>query len=269
MFGPSEDLYIVDQRTKALRVMRQRTGMIDLVAAFAVADATNFSQPTWGQLVTLNHPTCIARGQGSDAEAMYFVDSDALSLVRLGTDTAVSLVAGSGVRCNSTQEGRCGSGGPATAATFNYPRGIALRPNGNILVTDYGAQLVQEVVVAGPTATVLSIAGTGIRGFAAAGELATASDLNDPTGIAIDPATDEVIFADHFSCVIWRICGNGSSFGPAGTLAIVAGGTDYCAYSLGLVDEPVAGISIAYPNLLTVSPSGILYFGEDVSVSEP
>ncbi|MFN2975718.1 Ig-like domain repeat protein [Terriglobus aquaticus] len=68
---------------------------------------------------------------------------------------------------------------------LNLPSQIAVRPDGSLLVSNTGSNQILSVQ-SGATATV--IAGSGVRGYAGDGGAATAAQLNQPVGVAIDPA---------------------------------------------------------------------------------
>lgn len=101
--------------------------------------------------------------------------------IRLIRDGKVTTVAGSG---------RGFADGPGNMAKFDTPCGLALTPDGNILVADLGNRRIRLVQPNGETATV---AGTG-RGELRDGFLGSA-DLVGPTALAID-RTGSVFIAD-------------------------------------------------------------------------
>ena len=94
-----------------------------------------------------------------------------------------------------------GDGGPATAAEIEGPEGLAVDANGNLLLTDSVNQRIR--VVAASTGTfygqamtagdIYTIAGDGKAGFAGDGGPATAAEMFDPSGVAVDPAGNVVI----------------------------------------------------------------------------
>lgn len=222
--------------------------------------AVNFSSHSLAVNTRLSAPRGVVRGNGADATALFLVDSNALVIIRLSADGYVSLVAGSGKICADTTA-KCGDDGPATAALLNFPTGIAIRANGDIVWSDTGSHRVRTVLR--ELSIVATIAGTGEQSFSPSppGTLATSAATNRPLGIAVDPATDEVLFGDENS-ILWRICGLHCATGMPGTLAIVAGipGSGG-AFTPGLYNTPLNGdISIGVPAMMAVSSRGILYF---------
>ena len=255
-----DDLLIVDQYAQSVRVVRGGTGNIELVVTAATPlAAVNFSAHSLAVNTRLSAPRGVVRGNGADATALFVVDSNALVIIRLSADGYVSLVAGSGKICADTTA-KCGDDGPASAALLNFPTGIAIRANGDIVWSDTGSHRVRTVL-RGPN-IVTTIAGTGEQSYySLPGTLATATATNRPLGIAVDPATDEVLFGDENS-ILWRICGTHCATGMPGTLAIVAGipGSGG-VFTPGLYNTPLNGdISIGVPAFMAVSSKGILYF---------
>jgi trimeric autotransporter adhesin len=110
--------------------------------------------------------------------------------------------------------GFSGDGGPATAAAFNYPGGVAVDATGNVLISDTSNNRVR--VVAEQTGTfygvpmtagdVYTAAGTGVNGFSGNGGPATSADLGAPMGITVSPA-GALIFCDYYNHQIREVAG--------------------------------------------------------------
>lgn len=99
------------------------------------------------------------------------------------------------------------------AARFSRPYGIAVRPDGNLVVADHDNHRLRLVIVA--TGAVSTLAGTGVAGFHD-GELASAQ-FGHPQAVAIDSAGDiYVTDLDNFrirrihGTVVDTIAGNGT-----------------------------------------------------------
>lgn len=90
----------------------------------------------------------------------------------------VAPVAGNG------QTGFAGDGGPALAAEFTHPDGLAVM-SGRLLIADSGNDRVREVDLR--TGVISTVAGTGKRGLAGDGGPATRAQLDDPAAVAADP----------------------------------------------------------------------------------
>src|SRR5271157_2969351 len=96
--------------------------------------------------------------------------------------STITTVAGNGT------VGYTGDGGPATAAELNYPLGIAVDAHGDIFFADFSNDVVREVNAA--TGKITTFAGNGHKGYSGDGGPATAAELFDPVGIAVDTAGD-------------------------------------------------------------------------------
>jgi sugar lactone lactonase YvrE len=102
--------------------------------------------------------------------------------------------------------------GPALAAAFNQPAGVAVAPNGDIIVADHGNAVLRRISVAGVVDT---LAGNAALRGATAGT-GFAAVFTSPQGLSTD-ALGNVIFADNGIDLVWRV----DNLGDA---AILAGG---------------------------------------------
>jgi sugar lactone lactonase YvrE len=103
--------------------------------------------------------------------------------------------------------GFCGDGGPATAACFYYPGGLALDAAGNLYVADQDNYRIRRVDAA--TGVISTIAGTGQPLFACAHDLgeggpATSACLGSPIDVDVD-ATGGLLVADFGTKQVRRI----------------------------------------------------------------
>lgn len=101
----------------------------------------------------------------------------------------LTVIAGAG------PHGYSGDGGPATAARFNFPSGIAVGPGGEIYIADQYNHCIRKFTIGGNIST---IAGTGTAGFSGDGSDATLAQLNQPNAVAVD-ALGQVYIADEFN----------------------------------------------------------------------
>ena len=89
-------------------------------------------------------------------------------------------------------------GGTCTGAqSIGHPSGVAVDGHGDIFVAEATAQRVQEVRAG--TRTAVTVAGTGAAGFNGDALAAHASELDQPTGVAVDAAGD-LFIADTANC---------------------------------------------------------------------
>ncbi len=111
--------------------------------------------------------------------------------------------------------GFSGDGGPATGAELSNPYGVTTDGVGNIYIADYENNRIRMLDTSG---VITTVAGNGTGGFSGDGGPATAAELNNPVGIAVDSNGDFYI-ADqgnqrirevNKSGVISTLTGNGT-----------------------------------------------------------
>ncbi len=76
--------------------------------------------------------------------------------------------------------------GPANTAQFNGPRGVAITPDGNIVIADAGNRRIRRITFSSGGAIVTTIAGNGTN--AVTDGVGNVAAFMDPTGIAVDPS---------------------------------------------------------------------------------
>lgn len=188
-----------------------------------------------GSPLTFSDPFGVAvGGDGS----IYLTDAgDQNRIQRIAPDGSITSIAG-GVE---------GYGdGAGDKALFNSPSGIAIAPNGDLIVADTGNNRIRRVPVRGETSTV---AGDGRAGYADGP--ANQAQFNGPIGVAVD-ARGNIYVADSYNDRIRMIT-------PQGEVSTIAGkGTP--GYADGdrnnaLFDTP-SGIALANDNSLIVADTG-------------
>lgn len=100
---------------------------------------------------------------------------------RLRVETGTPLV---NTLAGSTQGFQDGTG---TEALFNYPHGIALEPDGNLIVTDRNNHRIRRVT---PEGVVTTIVGSGVAG--SSDGVGTSAQVHSPAGVVVDP--DGIIY---------------------------------------------------------------------------
>ncbi|HEY4410501.1 MAG TPA: hypothetical protein VGO87_11525 [Acidimicrobiia bacterium] len=110
----------------------------------------------------LYNPRAIGFGPGGD---VYIADALNERIRKIDASGAISTFAGSGpsdsngaLQNGATPTGANGDGGPATAAVFNQPHGVAVDSKGNVYIADSNDQRIRKVDGSG---TITTIAGTG------------------------------------------------------------------------------------------------------------
>ena len=106
--------------------------------------------------------------------------------------------------------GRAATAPAATAATagrppppsWTSPSGVAVDAAGDLFIADSGNNVVREVNAR--PAIITTVAGNGTAGYSGDGGPATAAELNDPDGVAVDSAGD-LFIADSGNNVIREV----------------------------------------------------------------
>lgn len=131
--------------------------------------------------------------------------------------------------------GFSGDGGAATQARLNAPHGLALLPDGSVLIADTGNNRIRRVTSGG---TISTVAGTGIAAFAGDGAPATSAALNAPLAVAPLGADGAFVVADSGNSRLRRVTPLGTIFSIAGSGAGLGG--DGGPASAALVNTPAA-----------------------------
>jgi hypothetical protein len=153
------------------------------------------------------------------------------------------------------------AGGSCTGrGSIGHPSGVAVDTHGDVFIAEGTAQRVQEVRAG--THAAVTIAGTGTGGFNGDGLGATSSELDQPTGVAVDAAGDAYI-ADTVNCRVRVLpAATTTLFGQAmsaGHLYTVAG-TGVCG-SAGQ-GGPTASAQLWNPVAVTVDAAGDLFVAD-------
>jgi large repetitive protein len=164
-----------------------------------------------------------------------------------GTTGIITTVAGNGTAAFA------GDGGLATAASLNYPVGVAVDPAGNLYIADSYNNRIRRVDAV--TGIITTVVGTGSPNFNGDGIAAIGANLTSPFDVILnasgnlviaDTADYRVRMVDRTSGLIWTLAGNGSA--PSGSY--IGNGSQ------------ATEASLASPAGLAISPSGPLYISE-------
>ncbi len=166
----------------------------------------------------------IATGAAAGTRTVTVVASNGSSIFSgftVGTSGRIATVAG---------QGTAGFGGDniqAVSARLNWPADVAVDAEGNLFIADTENDRIRKV---DPGGVVTTVAGNGTRGFSGDGGAATAAQLHQPTGVAVDVTGNLFIAGDNRvrkvapNGRITTVAGNGSSaFSGDGGPAISAG----------------------------------------------
>ncbi len=102
------------------------------------------------------------------------------AVFKITTGGTLTLVAG------NSRPGFFGDGGPATAAQLNSPQGLAVDSQGYLYIADQGNNRVRMVTPQGVISTIAGNGKVGAPRFLGDAGPATAANLNQPGGVAVD-----------------------------------------------------------------------------------
>ena len=139
---PLGNIYVADTLNHVVRRVDAATSMIGTVAGTGgVEGLRGDNGPATAAL--LDHPRGLTlEGTG----ILYIADSDN-HRVRM-----VDLVSGVIITVAGTSAGNAGNGGPAGSARLRQPRGLAVTPQGDLLIAESGNSVVRRVAAAAATA---------------------------------------------------------------------------------------------------------------------
>jgi uncharacterized protein (TIGR03437 family) len=189
----------------------------------------------------LSQPTSIAVDAAGN---IYFADAGNARVRMISPSGVITTVAGNG------SPGFSGDGGPATAASFNNPVGIAVDAAGNIYIADFIGSIVRKV----SGGIVTTIAGKyGLGDEFGDGGLATSAVLFNPSGVAVD-ASGNVYIADTTNNVIRKITAS------SGNISIAAGTAHFQGFA-GDGGKATAA-SLNSPTAVAVDAAGNLFIAD-------
>jgi sugar lactone lactonase YvrE len=205
-------------------------GVVTTFAGSGVAGNVNGT----GTAASFSYPQGIAVNAAGD---IYVVDSQNHLIRKITPAGVVTTFAGSG---NSGA-----TNGQGTAASFNYPNGIAIDANSNLFIADQGNNMIRKIT---PEGTVTTFAGSTISGFA--NGVGNAALFNRPVGLTFD-ATGNLYIADQYNNQIRKIT-------PAGEVTTFAGST-----TSGKLDGLGTAASFNTPGGISSDSYGNLYVADN------
>ncbi len=180
-------LLIADTLNHLIRRVDGQTGIISTFAG------NGRSGTSGNRLPATEASLASPRGLAVDGNGNVYVST--LHMIRvIDPSGIIDLFAGS-------VPGDAGDGVPAREAQFRTLGGLAIAPNGGILVADIMNHKIRKIR---PNNIVVTIAGTGIQGGRGDNGLATQAELDNPVDVAVSP-TGIIYIAERFGSRIRKI----------------------------------------------------------------
>lgn len=186
-------LYVADIGNHRIRRIDLKTGMIE-----SIAGNDQKTLPQDGQKA-LGTPVLGPRALFIDGRTMWVALREGHSVWRIDLDEGIwRHVSGTGKR------GFTGDGGPAKAATFDGPKGIAVGPDRHVYVVDTENHAIRRIDT--QTGLISTIAGLGPKGggYGGDGGPATQGKMDRPHGICVS-AAGEVYIGDTLNHRVRRV----------------------------------------------------------------
>lgn len=227
-----------DNRHTVRRILPDRT---EPIAPWAgQKDARAYADATTPGAARFNFPDALALGPDG---TLYVADVQNQVIRAIAPGGRVSTLAG--------QPPKTTLDGSAATAEFSQPRGLALEPDGSLLVADFGNGLVRRVSTRGDVRT---IAGRfpypEVRSQAP-------EEIFNPAGVVSGPG-GSVYVADEGRHTIYRLGPEGKVRVWAGQPGIVAGNNDDGLFSKARFNKP---------NSMAAAPDGTLYVTDNETMA--
>ncbi|MBM7117715.1 RHS repeat-associated core domain-containing protein [Archangium primigenium] len=243
--GPDGSLYIADRKNQRIRRVRPNGTMITVAGSGIPGHGTFGGDGGPATQAYFSSPESVAVAPDG---SLYIADVFNQRIRRVDPKGRISTVAGTGT------SGFGGDGGPAALARFNYPRGVAVGPDGSVYIADTGNQRIRRV---GPEGTVTTVAGSGTPGtggFDGDGGPATLARFLYPQDVAVGP-DGSLYIADDFNQRIRRV-------DPEGLITTVAGSGTPGTGGFGGDGGPATLARFNGTSRIAVGPDGTLYIAD-------
>lgn len=196
--GPSDiavdaagNLYIADSYHGLIREVNASSQVISVIAGGGSNSGSDgFGDGGPATSASLNDPT----GVSLDVSGNVYIADNGHNLVREvnASSGTITAVAGNG------SSGYGGDHGPATSARLARPWTIRVDAAGDLFIADFGNSLIREVN--GATGIITTFAGSS-SGYGGDNGSPVAAQLQNPTGLAIDPSSN-IYIADYANNVV-------------------------------------------------------------------
>ncbi len=241
------NLYIADTGNNRIQCVDAASGIVTTVAASGQLGYSGDSGPAIDAL--LNQPVAVL----VDRHGNLYIADTGNHIVRFVSQSTgiITTIAGT-PNITVFDPNQIGDGGPATQAELDSPAALALDAAGNLYIADAGDNRVREVSAV--TGSITTVAGTGVAGYTGDNILATRSELNNPTGIAVD-AAGNLYIADSDNNLIRKVTA------LTGVITTVAGVPGAAAVYNG--DNILATLAtLNFPTGIALDLDGRIYFSD-------
>lgn len=234
----SGNVIIADAMCYRVRKINTTTGLLSNVAGNGLFGFAGDGGAATAAACRVNEPSGVAVDAAGN---IYIADYGNNRIRMINTSGVISTIAGVGL-----PYGYSGDGGPASAARFYSPKGIAVDNSNNIYICDGTNNAVRKINTSG---IINTIAGTGVAGYSGDGIPALSAQLNTPTGVAVRYDGD-VFIADNNNSRVRRIkIGNDPYFTLGISRSVV-----FCPAESNLIDTLMRVDDIDVGQTLTWSP---------------
>jgi streptogramin lyase len=213
---------------------------INTVAGIGTGDHTGDGGPATNAELTSPYGIAVD-GAGN----LFLTDPSDYIIRKVATNGIITTVAGDGI------DDYFGDGGPATNAAIGYPLSMAVDKAGNIYISDTDYAHVRKVSTNG---IITTVAGNGSYGSAGDGGAATAAELGDPRGLAVDSAGN-LFISDNYENRIRKVDTNG-------IISTVAGNGDANFYGDG---SAATNAALNGPTGVAVDSAGNLFIADNLN----
>jgi DNA-binding beta-propeller fold protein YncE len=182
-------IYVADILNHRIRMINLTPGANNQVSTIAGTGAAGFADAGTGTSAQFNFPYAVAYDVNTNKLYVADTGNNRIRMINLtpGANNQVSTIAGTGAAGFADSV-------TGTSAQFKYPQGITVNSARNRLyVADTDNHSIRMINL--DTTQVLTIAGTGIAGFADAGT-GTSAQFNSPTGITVNSVNSILYVAD-------------------------------------------------------------------------
>jgi len=232
-------VYVADTGNHTIRKISPQ-GAVTTLAGLAGSEG---SADGIGSAARFNAPAAVAVDA---AGIVYVADTDNFTIRRISPEGVVTTLAGLAGSFG-------GADGSGTSARFVMPHSLALDVDGSILVADFPSSYTFEA-----QRTIRRVTPDGVVTTRQVIPNAPniSSRVRSPLAIAVDPAGD-LVAADCWASVIWRIPRNGTPSVVAGVGAAAGGDA---------VDGTGTAARFTYPTSVAVGPDSNVYITDNHSI---